>query len=108
MVSFLKGFADTDCSLYFRKNYPIISFTSKSKPLIESIFNFIKQEGFILKNYYREEKIDKRGYNNSITYNIKLNGNVNLKLWLTLINFRNHRHLKKMVEMGPAEFESAS
>jgi len=105
-LSFLKGLADTDFSIYFRKSYPIISFKSKSKPLVENIFNFLKKEGFSLKNYYEEEKVDKRGYKNSKAYAIKLNGNKNMKLWLDLINFRNRRHLKKLVRMGQREFES--
>ena len=100
MVSFLKGVADTDFSIHFRKNYPIISFGSKSKMLTKIIFNFLKDEGFQLKNYYKEKKIDKRGYNDSITYSVKLNGEKNLVLWLYLIAFRNKRHLYKIKKWG--------
>jgi len=31
MIYFIKGLADTDFSLHFRKSYPIIGFKSKSK-----------------------------------------------------------------------------
>lgn len=108
MIFLLKGLADTDFSIYFRKMYPIISFTSKSEPLVKCIFNFLKNEKFILNNYYREDRVDKRGYKNTFVYTIKLNGKKNFRLWLDLINFRNRRHLDKIVGMGPAEFESAS
>jgi len=102
MIYFIKGLADTDFSLYYRKRYPIVSFTSKSECLVKSVFNFLKKEEFMIKNYYKEERIDKRGYSNTIAYNIKLNGKKNLALWSRLINFRNKRHLKKMVGNGNA------
>jgi hypothetical protein len=97
MISFLKGIADTDCSLYFRGgSYPIIGFVSKSEPLIRNIFDFIQKKGFILSNYYKEKRIDKRGYNDTVVYTIKLNGRKNYDLWLNLIHFRNPRHLNKI------------
>ena len=107
MISFIKGVADTDFSIHFRKEYPIISLASKSKPLVEGIFKFLKKEGFMIKNYYKEKRTDNRGYNNTEIYSIKLNGNKNLSSWLNLINFRNKKHIKKLAGMGPAEFESA-
>lgn len=100
MQYFLKGIADTDCSIHFRKHYPIINFKSKSKPLVNSIFNFLKRENFKLKNFYKEKKIDKRGYKNSIVYSITLNGFKNMNLWLDSINFRNKRHLDRIWERG--------
>ena len=107
MYSFLKGLADTDCSIHFRGHYPIISFVTMSEPLVSHIFKFLKAEGFILKRYYREVKIDKRGFNNSQVYRIRLNGKFNLQLWLKNVNFRNLRHLRKLAEkMGTREFES--
>ena len=97
MLAFLKGIADTDCSIHFRGGkYPIISFASKSEPLAKTIFGFLKKKGFILSNYYKEERVDKRGYNDTTVYSIKLNGEKNFDLWLDLINFRNKRHLNKI------------
>jgi hypothetical protein len=107
MLAFLKGLADTDGSLYFRGgDYPIVSFTSKSEPLVRNVFNFLKEKGFNLTNYYKEDKVDKRGYNNSITYTIKLNGRKKFKLWSDLINFRNKRHLDKIKKWGRRNFQS--
>jgi hypothetical protein len=102
VVAFLKGVADTDFSVHFRNAYPIISFKSKSKPLIKNVFHFLKRKGFILQNFYKEIKVDRRGYRNSIVYTIKLNGTKNLQLWQNLIGFRNQRHLKKLVRNGAA------
>lgn len=103
MRCFLRGFADTDGSLHFRKNYPIISLSSKSSPLIHSIFLFLKKEGFSLKNYYKEIKIDKRGYNPSCSYYINLNGRRNLRFWMSIIRFSNEKHKRKLVGNGNAE-----
>ncbi|MFH2028924.1 MAG: hypothetical protein ABIJ08_07315 [Nanoarchaeota archaeon] len=75
--------------------------------MVKQIFNFLIEEGFILKKYYTEKRRDNRFKNDSVIYKIVLNGKKNLKLWLKLINFRNSRHLKKIKKMGPAEFESA-
>ena len=100
MISFLRGIADTDGSLYFRKDYPIISISSKSKFLIKYLFEFMKKERFNLKNYYREDRIEKRGYNDSVVYKVRLNGHKNLAMWLRLIGFRNERHLKKLKKSG--------
>ena len=63
---------------------------------MKTVFDFLKKERFVLKNYYKENKIDKRGYNDSITYRINLNGNKNLELWLNLIGFRNKRQFIKI------------
>jgi hypothetical protein len=96
MTFFLKGMIDTDGSIHFRGDYPIISISSKSEVLIKHLFNFIQKEGFKLKNYYKEERIEKRGYNNSVVYKVRLNGHENLNLWLKLVGFRNERHLNKL------------
>ena len=104
MIHFLKGIVDTDCSVHFRKKYPIINFTSKSKPLIATISDFIKKEGFIVGKFYKEERINKQRDNSSTVYRIFLNGHKNFNLWMNLINFRNEKHLKK-IKVGQTGFE---
>ena len=106
IIAFIKGLADTDFSIYYRKKYPIISMASKSEKLIRTLFTYLKDNNFMLTNYYKENKIDKRGYNDSIVYKIVLNGHNNFRKWMKTIGFRNTRHIKKVVEMGPVEFES--
>jgi hypothetical protein len=96
MFSFIKGLADTDCSIHYRKDYPIISFTSKSEVLVSEVFNFLKQEGFLTKNYYKETRHDVRFKSPSIVYRLRLNGRENLRLWFKYIYFRNKRHLIKI------------
>jgi len=49
MLHFIKGLIDTDGSIHFRGNYPIISFASKSHPLVAEVYAFLKREGFILR-----------------------------------------------------------
>jgi hypothetical protein len=94
MLAFLKGLADTDFSLHYRKDYPIISLSLKSKTLIEAVFGFLSSNGFRLTNYYKEVKIDKRGYSNTTIYKIRLNGEYNFRLWMEMIGFRNSRQKK--------------
>ena len=67
------------------------------------LFIYFKNNDFMLKNYYKENNIDKRGYNNTVCYRIVLNGHNNFRKWMKIIGFRNSRHLKKVVEMGPVE-----
>ena len=67
------------------------------------LFIYFKNNDFMLKNYYKENNIDKRGYNNTVCYRIVLNGHNNFRKWMKTIGFRNPRHLKKVVEMGPVE-----
>lgn len=99
MHSFIRGFTDTDGSIYFRKDYPkypIISIASISKPLIETIFDFIKKEGFRINKFYEEKQIDNRTGKISKICKIKLYGTKNLDLWEKKINFRNKRHSNKI------------
>jgi len=102
MLNFLRGYIDTDGSIHFRGNYPIISFSSKSEQLIKPIFDFVKNQGFSISNYYKEQQTDKRNNKLSICYSIKINGKNNLQLWKKLIYFKNSRHLKKVVGNGDA------
>jgi len=108
MLSFLKGIADTDCSIHFRENkYPIITFGSISKPLVSDVFNVLKKEQFELNNFYKETRFDRRTNKNYTIYKIRLNGHKNLKNWMKLISFRNSRHLNK-IKLGPLGFEPRS
>lgn len=92
MLNFLRGFADTDGCIKFRKDYPIIALTSKSRLLITSIFDFLLSESFSLKSFYVDNSV----------FRIYLNGHRNLKLWLDLVSFRNTRHIKKIRKNGNA------
>jgi hypothetical protein len=109
MRAFIRGLADTDFSLHWRKNqwkrgYPIISGGLKSKVLMVAVAEFLRSRGFAVAGPYMELKKETRGYRDSIGYKLALNGHKNFKRWMQTIGFRNRRHLGK-IEMGTVRFE---
>lgn len=97
--SFIRGLADTDCSLCIKKRYksrpyyPVISIVSKSKKLLSEVHTLLKTFGFTVGNLMREERKDKRGYNDSVVFRVSLNGDKNLVRWMQIIGFKNPKHL---------------
>ena len=111
-VSFIKGLSDTDFSLNLLnrngkkyKYYPRINLNSKSKILVKELDRWLIKKGFsVYTNYDRIQK-DKRGYNDSILHSIQINGRKNLDKWMSLISFRNKKHLDKfnLLKFGSGE-----
>jgi hypothetical protein len=99
--AFLRGLADTDFSVTFKKKtykkheYPVIKASFKSKKLINDLEILFKELGFKFCTCYDEKKYDPRfGY----TYinNIYLNGKKNLKYWINEIGFSNSKFIRKI------------
>ncbi len=100
-MNFIRGLADTDFTLTFKKKYrsvhyyPSIAISSASKSLINDLKNVLIDLSFrpyYLKSY---KKFDRR---NSTYYHgaeIDLNGLYNLNLWMKKIGFTSTKHLTK-------------
>ena len=102
----LKGFFDTDGSLYFTKNnskirnYPIIELSTHSKSLM----------------YQLKEILDNFGFNTKLSHykdSVKLHGKHNLQKWMELIGSNNYHKFYRFLywkkyKVGLAGFEPAT
>lgn len=98
--AFLRGLADTDFSLTFKKKhkkhhyYPVISVSFKSRKIIEQITNILDEFNISCHVQYDDIYHDKRGFI-SIGHKIYIYGKMNLEKWMGLIGFNNPKHLTK-------------
>lgn len=99
-AAFIRGLADTDFCLTFKKMrkaipyYPVIVGVSKSEPFMKEIMNHLKDLGFSVCFENRRE-FDKRVNKNVFTSKIYLNGEKQLALWMSEIGFEHPKNLKK-------------
>ncbi len=93
-AKFLRGLADTDFSLSFKKNgkYPTINHGTYSKTLHESVKLLLADLGitYFAAAYHRERKGTKL-----ITYQIDINGKNTLKQWMNLIGFSSYNSITR-------------
>src|SRR3989344_3994087 len=93
-ANFLRGLADTDFSLSFKKDgkYPTINHGTYSKNLHESVKCLLVELGitYFAATYHRERKGTKL-----ITYHIDINGKKNLKQWMELIGFSSYNTITR-------------
>lgn len=100
MTCFIRGLFDTNGSLALKKkNYPVISISSKSKTLILLVHTWLTNKGFS-SCFSKETKKDKRNDVVTQLYRVELNGKKKLKKWIELIGFSNNKHIKKMGRVG--------
>jgi len=97
--NFLRGLADTDFSLVYRKrktkeDYPRITTSLKSKKIIKDICSVLQRIGIKYCGPYRRDRV--RNNTPCITYQIDINGHKNFSIWMNKIGFRNQKHLKKI------------
>lgn len=99
LISFLRGYFDTDGSLYFKRRksgsysifkktrhyYPTLSFTTISKPLVEDLKKALKKLGFSFVYYSYKSKNPKE----HLQHNLYLYGNKKLYKWMKLIGIKN-------------------
>lgn len=98
--SFLRGFMDTDGSVYLRNgNYPVLSNSQKSRKIIEEIELYLKNFGFSTYVNYNIVRNDKRGFT-STGHRIYLYGHKNFRKWLELIGFNNPKNIEKCSVWG--------
>ncbi len=95
--SCIRGIADTDATLTFKRKYkrlpyyPSIKIELASQKIVEQVA-LVLQRDFRLLTIYNMKNRD--GY---VTHRIELNGVENLEKWMKLIGFRNPKHLSKYV-----------
>jgi hypothetical protein len=98
-LSFIKGVADTDFSLIYRKrktkkSWPRITADMKSKQMINQISTILLKIGIKVAGPYQRNRF--RNNSPYTTYQIDINGHRNFELWMKHIGFRNIKHLKKI------------
>lgn len=103
ILAFIRGVFDTDGCISFKKRYknvpyyPTISLSSKSSKLIGQISGFLKELGFRVVEMYDYKVKDQRTKDGfTIISRIDLNGQYNLRLWMTTITFYSPKHLAKI------------
>jgi len=101
VASFIRGLADTDFSLMFKKGskknpyYPVIVGVSKSESFMREVMNQLKIFGFSM-YFEKRTYYDKRVEKNITTYRIYLNGEKQLALWNSKIGFEHPKNLNKL------------
>lgn len=104
MRSFLRGLADTDFSLVFKRrsngkySYPVIKGSIKNRNVIGSVEKILKVLKIKYCVCYDENKYDKRSERNQTIHSIYIYGKKNLELWMKLVGFNNKKHLNKYIE----------
>ncbi|MAG47779.1 hypothetical protein CL617_04175 [archaeon] len=99
MKYFLRGLADTDFCLTFKKRYkkkhyyPSISFNNQSKYLTKSVINILKK--FNINSSVSYNMKSKRNNRINISHQININGKENLSKWMKKIGFNSAKHLTK-------------
>ena len=99
-AAFIRGLADTDFSLSFKKkkiyhDYPVIKGSLQSKVLIQQLNDILTKLGFTPYLILYERNMDKRFNKNYERHSIYLSGKENLEKWISLIGFNNHRLFTK-------------
>lgn len=99
---FIRGFFDTDGCILFKnkegKKYPVANMVSKSKPLLESFQDFLKDNK--ISSYLGKRVIkDPRFKKESIVYKLEINGKTNIHLFYQLIGSNNLRNRIKYKEI---------
>ena len=86
---FLRGLADTDFSLVFKKEgkYPVVTHATYSKILNESITTVLKEIGFTFSSGTRIRNLYGKKFR---TYEIDIYGRKNLEKWLNVIGFSSY------------------
>lgn len=98
--SYIQGLADTDFSLALKKRYkqqpyyPVITGVSKSRELMEDVAKFLESKGFSISKHFDKVHDDKR-FGKVSVHVIQLYGHMQLVKWMSLIGFRNPKHLAK-------------
>ncbi len=99
VFDFIRGLADADFSLSFKKRnkklhyYPVISIQSSNFLLIEDVSLLLKLHNFKI---YTCFNFKKKRYDKVHTSNlIDLNGVDQLELWMKIIGFNSRKHLTK-------------
>jgi len=97
VVHFIRGLADTDFCVTYKKKNPAIIGASNSKKFMKEISIELKKMGFNFYEVYDYRLNDsrfKKGY--SLINRIEINGWRHLDLWMRKIGFNSSKHLAKI------------
>ena len=95
----LRGIADTDFSLYFRKNkqglhtYPEINCVMSNKSLIKNISKYLMQLGFKVSTRFDMER--EREHKINTEHRLTICGNEQIEKWMNTIGFYNPKQFTK-------------
>ena len=98
-LKFLRGLADTDFSMCFKKgarrnnSYPRICAEFASQKMIKDIQIILDRIGI---TYCKQKVIRHNLFGVFIHYRLQINGRKNLSKWMNLIGFSNPKHLTKI------------
>lgn len=99
--SFIRGLADSDFSMTFRKKhknvlyYPLIKIGTASKWLIADTKEILDELGFKVTVSYDLKRIHPLTKRSHIGHELALNGKNNLEKWMTLIGTNNPKNILK-------------
>lgn len=102
--SFIRGLADSDFSLTFRRKgkkimyYPLIRIKTSSKNLILDLELLLNKMGFKITTSYDLKSRHPVTNNISIGHELSLNGVSNLEFWMEKIGFSNPKNLLKLLK----------
>lgn len=93
-AAFLRGLADTDFSLVFKKkgNYPVIDHGTNDSTFHESIKQLLSELGF---TFYSKSFETMRNNTKCITYRVNINGKKNLSRWMNIVGFLSNNTLTR-------------
>ncbi len=100
-LAFLRGLADTDFSVTFKKKtykahyYPVIKASFRSRRLVQDLEELYTELGFKYCVLYNQIQTDKR-FGPVVMHHIYLNGTKNLYKWIRNIGFSNYKFNKKV------------
>ncbi len=102
---FVRGFFDTDGTIYCQRNYSIknnrfhtqikISLTSTSKNLIEEIYKILKSLNFKCYILKRNSYIGPDGFVRKNSFTLRLGGGIQINKWFDKIGSKSQKHLTK-------------
>lgn len=100
---FIRGLFDTDGYIAlktkgYKKSYPVISISQRSKKIIEQLYEILKNYNFS-PYLYHAVRFDKRTLKNYTLHTIYLSGHRNKLLWNSLIGSNNYHKKERL--MGP-------
>ena len=99
--AFLRGLADTDFSLVFKRRdkdalyYPTIKIPTCSKPLIHDLAYLLRNLGFKFSVSYDLSVVHSKTGNTFVSQQLHLYGKKALKRWMEVIGFNNPKNVLK-------------
>ncbi len=110
LKAFLRGLADTDGSLMFKRKYkdrhyyPVLKISNSCREFILEISKILDDFGISNYTHLGESYLDRRTDKTYTKHNLYLNGSKRVKKWMEEISFNNPKHLTKYLVWKKFEF----